>query len=147
MPPPQAHQLESIATRALRSAGIGGENASDLAKALAQVTADALDMFFAQAMVMPGIPAEVDPNSGSGSTTGPGRFMPPPSGGPQVPQLVPLARAALSANNIKGQNAAGLAAVMAEALSRGIMMFVAQVQVAPGIAVAGFATASPGTLM
>jgi hypothetical protein len=51
------------------------------------------------------------------------------------------------ANGIKGQDAPGLAKVIAGALAQAILMFTAQVQVAPGIAVAGFVTASPGNLM
>ncbi len=46
MPAPTASQIESVATGAMQSAGLEGENATDLAKALAQVTADALNMFF-----------------------------------------------------------------------------------------------------
>ncbi len=147
MPAPTASQLESIAKGALQSAGIKGENVQDLGKALAQVTADALNLFFSMAMVMPGIPAGVDPISGSGSTAGPGMLMPPPAGGPIGPMILPLAQAALGGNSLKGQNIPGLAAVVAEALAQGIMMFSAQVQVAPGMAVAGFVTTSPGSLM
>ena len=147
MPAPQASQLESIASGALQSAGIRGENAPDLAKAIAQVTADALGMFLGQAMVMPGIPAAVDPISGSGSTGGPGMLMPPPAGGPIAQQLEGMAQSALDSNGIKGEDAPALAKVIAAALALGIMLFTAQVQVAPGIAVAGFVTTSPGSLM
>jgi hypothetical protein len=147
MPAPQASQIEPIAAGALQSAGIRGENASGLAKALAQTTADALTMFMAQAMVMPGIPAAVDPVTGSGSTAGPGMLMPPPVGGPIAPQLEGLAQAALMANGIKGQDALSLAKVIGGALAQAILLFTSQVQVAPGIAVAGFVTTSPGTLM
>ncbi len=147
MPAPQASQIESIAVGALQTAGIRGKNATDLAKALAQTTADALAMFLAQAMVMPGIPAGVDPFSGSGSTAGPGMFMPPPVGGPIAPQLEGLAQAALMANGIKGQDAPGLAKVIGSALAQAILLFTSQVQVAPGMAVAGFVTTSPGNLI
>ncbi len=136
-----------MATAALNSAGIQGEDAPGLAKALAQTTANALAMFLAQAMVLPGIPAAVDPISGSGSTAGPGMLMPPPAGGPGAGQIEPLATAALNAEGIQGENAGDLAKVIAGALAQGITMFTAQVQVAPGIAVAGFVTAAPGTLM
>lgn len=147
MPAPQASQIESVASGAMQSASLEGENAPDLAKALAQATADALSMFFAQAMIMPGVPAGVDPITGSGSTAGPGMLMPPPAGGPIGPMLLPIAQAALSANGIEGQNAPGLASVIADALAQGIMMFTSQVQMAPGVAVAGFVTTSPGSLM
>ena len=96
---------------------------------------------------MPGIPAGVDPIAGSGSTAGPGMFMPPPAGGPIAPQLEGLAQAVLVANGIRGKDAPGLAKVIAGALAQAILMFTAQVQVAPGIAVAGFVTTSPGMLM
>ena len=147
MPAPQASQLEPIATAALQSAGIRGKNEVDLSKALAQATADALSMFLTQAMVMPGIPAGVDPITGSGSTAGPGMLMPPPVGGPIAFQLEGLAQSALMANGIKGKDAPGLAKVIAGALAQAILMFTAQVQVAPGMAVTGFVTASPGNLM
>jgi hypothetical protein len=147
MPAPQAAQIESIATGAMQSAGLRGENAPDLAKAVAQATADALSMFLNQAMVAPGIPAAAPPPPGSGSTAGPGTLMPPPAGGPTAPQLEGLAQAALSSNGIKGRDAPGLAKVVAGAIAQGIMMFTAQVKVAPGIAVAGFTTTSPGTLI
>jgi hypothetical protein len=147
MPAPQASQIEPIATGALQSAGIRGKNASDLAKALAQVTSDALSLFIAQAMVMPGMPAAVEPSTGSGSTAGPGILMPPPAGGPIAPLLEGLAQAALTANGIRGQDAPGLAKVIGGALAQAILLFTTQVQVAPGIPVAGFVTTSPGTLM
>lgn len=147
MPAPQASQIESIATAALKSAGLQGENIPDLAKALASITADTLTMFLSQAMVMPGIPAAAPPPPGSGSTVGQGTFMPPPAGGPIAPMLEGIALASLNANAIQGEKASALAKVIAGALAEGIMMFTAQVQVAPGIAIAGFATSSPGVLM
>jgi hypothetical protein len=147
MPAPQAAQLESIAKGALTSAGIKGENAGDLAKALADVTAQALSMFLAQAMVMPGIPASAPPPALSGSTVGPGSLMPPPAGGPAAAQLEPLALAALMSNKIKGENAPDLAKVIAGALAQGIQLFTTQVKVAPGIAIAGLTTTAPGRLM
>jgi hypothetical protein len=131
----------------MQSAGIRGENAPDLAKAVAQATADALSMFLNQAMVAPGIPAAAPPPPGSGSTAGPGTLMPPPVGGPIAPQLEGLALSALNSNGIKGQDAPGLGKVIAGAIAQGIMMFTTQVKVAPGIAVAGFATSAPGNLM
>ena len=50
-------------------------------------------------------------------------------------------------NGIKGKDAPALAKVIGGALAQAILMFTTQVQVAPGIAVAGFVTTSPGTLM
>lgn len=147
MPAPTAQQLEGIANAALQNAGIRGENAPDLAKALAQVTAQALTMFLTQAMVMPGIPAAVDPVSGSGSTAGPGLLAPPPVGGPTAPQLQGPAQAALSRQGLQGENIPDLAKVVAASLAQGILLFCSQVQVAPGIAVAGFVSTSPGSLM
>lgn len=147
MPAPQANQIETIASGALQSAGIRGKNAPDLAKALGQAVADGLSMFLAQAMCMPGIPASLEPTSGSGSTAGPGFLMTPPAGGPVAPMLEGPALAALAANGIKGKDAPGLAKVIAGAIAQGILMFTAQVQVAPGIAVAGFVSTSPGSLM
>jgi hypothetical protein len=147
MPAPTAQQLEGIANGALQSAGIRGENAGDLAKGLAQATAQALTLFLNQAMVMPGAPAAVDPISGSGSTAGPGLLAPPPVGGPTAQQLEGLARTALNGEGLQGENIPDLAKVFAASLALAIQMFTAQVQVAPGIAVAGFVTTSPGSLM
>lgn len=147
MPAPQASQIESIAKGALDSAGIKGEAAPGLAKALAKCTADALSLFLAQAKVMPGIPAAAPPPAGSGSTVGPGMLMPPPAGGPGASQIEPLAKSALDAEDIKGEDAAGLAKAMAGALAQAITLFTSQVQVAPGIAIAGYVTTAPGTLM
>lgn len=147
MPAPQASQLEPIAKAALTSAGIRGENAGDLAKALADVTAQALAMFLGMAMVMPGIPAAAPPPPGSGSTVGPGMLAPPPAGGPMAAQLAPMAQGALASAGIRGENAGDLAQVIAGALAQGIQMFTAQVMVAPGIAISGLTTTAPGRLM
>jgi len=147
MPAPQAGQLEGIAKGALASAGIRGENAGDLAKALADTTAQALAMFLTMAMVMPGIPAAAPPPPGSGSTVGPGMLAPPPAGGPAAAQILPMAQGALTSAGIKGKNAGDLAQVIAGALAQGIQMFTAQVMVAPGIAISGLTTTAPGRLM
>ena len=147
MPAPTSSQLEPLANAALMSAGIRGERAGDLAKALAQATANALSMFLSQAMVMPGIPAAAPPPAGSGSTAGPGMLAPPPAGGPVAAQLQPLAQGALASAGLQGENIGDLAQVIAEALAQGIQLFTAQVMVAPGIAIAGFVTTAPGRLM
>jgi hypothetical protein len=58
-----------------------------------------------------------------------------------------LATAALNANGIRGENAGDLAKVIAASLAQAIMLFTTQVKVAPGIAIAGLVTTSPGMLM
>ena len=146
MPAPQAAQIESVASAALRSAGIEGEATAGMAKALAKTAADVLDMFLAKAQVMPGIPAAAPPPVGSGSTVGPGALMPPPAGGPESSEIEPLALAALLAEEISGENAGDLAKVIAGAVAQGISLFTAQVKVAPGIPIAGFVTTAPGSL-
>ncbi|MCG8422775.1 MAG: hypothetical protein MJE77_33080 [Proteobacteria bacterium] len=147
MPAPTASQIESIATGALQAAGIQGEDAPGLAKALAQVTAQALTLFLGQAQILPGIPAAAPPPPGSGSTVGPGMLLPPPAGGPGASQLEGPAQSALKAEGIQGENAGDLAKVIAASLAQAITLFAAQVKVAPGIAIAGFTTTSPGTLV
>jgi hypothetical protein len=147
MPAPAAGQIEPIARGALTAAGIKGENAGDLAKALADVTAQALSLFLSQAMVMPGIPAAAPPPALSGSTVGPGMLMPPPTGGPMAAQIEPLAQAALMSAGLKGENAPDLGKVIAGALAQGIQLFTAQVMVAPGIPISGLVTTAPGRLM
>lgn len=147
MPAPSPFQLEAIASAALQQAGLRGEEMPALAKGLAQATSQALSLFLGQAMVLPGIPAAVDPTSGSGSTVGPGRLAPPPLGGPLAPQLEGLALAALQAQGLRGERSADLVAALAAGLAQAIQQFTAQVQVAPGMAVAGFVTTSPGSLL
>jgi hypothetical protein len=147
MPAPVAAQLEPLANAALTAAGIRGKNAPDLAKALADVTAQALSLFLAQAMVLPGIPAAAPPPPGSGSTVGPGRLLPPPAGGPDASMLEPLARAALAKVQLQGEGIPALAKVIAGALAQGLQLFTSQIMVAPGIPIAGFVTAAPGRLM
>ena len=147
MPAPQASAIEGLATGYLQSAGIKGENAPDLAKAMASFIADGLAIFASQAMIKPGTPAAVDPISTSGAVVGPGMFMPPPAGGPGKSTLEPLATAALQSNGLEGENAPELAKVMAAALAEGINMFTSQVMVTPGTPVAGMVTTAPGTLM
>jgi hypothetical protein len=147
MPAPTSAQLEPLAQGALTAAGLRGDNAPDLAKALANTTAQALALFLAQAMVMPGIPAAAPPPPGSGSTVGPGMLMAPPAGGPGAAQLKPLAQAALTSAGLRGEQASALAEVIAGALAQGIQFFTAQVMVAPGIPITGFVTTAPGRLM
>lgn len=147
MPAPTASQIEGVASGSLQSAGIRGEDAPGLAKALASSCEQAFSQLLSMAQVMPGMPAAVDPISTSGSTVGPGMLMPPPAGGPVAAQLEGIVTAALQAEGIKGENAGDLAKVIAASLEQGITLFTAQVMVAPGIAIAGFATTSPGSLI
>lgn len=147
MPAPAAGQLESPAKGFLSAGGLLGEDAPGLAKALADCTGQALTMLLSQAQVMPGIPAAADPITGSGSTAGPGLLMPPPAGGPGASQLEGAAKNFLSAQGIRGEDAAGLAKVIAATLAQGILLFASQSMVMPGIAVAGFVSAAPGMLM
>ena len=147
MPAPTAQQLEGIASGALQSAGIRGQDAPGLAKALAQSTAQALSLFLSQAQVLPGIPAAAPPPPGSGSTAGPGLLLPPPAGGPGATQLESPALAALNGQALRGKNAGDLAKVVSASLAQAIMLFTAQVQIAPGIAIAGLATTSPGSFL
>ena len=74
-------------------------------------------------------------------------LMPPPVGGPVAAQLEGLALADLNGQGIRGENAVDLAKVIAASLAQAILMFTAQVQVAPGISIAGFSTTSPGSLL
>lgn len=147
MPAPPAALLEDLARSAFQAADLRGELAPDIAAATAKTCGQALAMFLAQAMVLPGIPAAIDPISGAGSTAGPGRLLPPPAGGPVAPQLRGLALANLQAAGIRGEDAPALAAVIAGAIAQGLLLFCAAAMVAPGIAVAGFVTAAPGRLM
>jgi hypothetical protein len=147
MPSPTADQLAGLARSTLDSAGIRGRDADGLAQALAKTTAQALAMFLNQAQVLPGIPAAAPPPANSGSTVGPGSLLPPPAGGPVAAQLENLALADLKGEGIAGENARDLAKVIAGSLAQAIELFTAQVQVAPGIAISGLVTSSPGSLI
>ena len=146
MPALQSAQIDSFARSAFSDASLQGENGHDLARACAQATAKALAKLFSMAQVMPGIPASAPPPTGSGSTVGPGRLMPPPAGGPGKSDLQPIASSSLDDNGIKGQAETALAKILALALAEGIAVFARQAQVAPGIGIAGFVTASPGQI-
>jgi hypothetical protein len=147
MPAPQAAQIENLARSALQSAGLEGENIGELATAMADTFAQMLSMFASMTMVLPGIPAAVHPISGTGSTVGPGMLLPPPSGGPGASVIEPIALAALQGAGLRGENIPELAQVLGDAGELGLTLLCAQAKVAPGIAVAGFATAAPGRLM
>jgi hypothetical protein len=120
----------------VQNAGLKGENAPDLGDAIADTCGAALALFAAQAMVMPGAPAAAPPPPGAGATAGPGNLMPPPAGGPDAGAIEGLASGFLSARGLLGENAPDLA-----------KLFTSTVFAAPGITIAGFATAAPGTLM
>ncbi len=69
MPAPTKSQLEAIVKGLMAANGLNGENAPDLAGAIAEVVAQGLTMLMAQAKVQPGIPCS------PGATVGPGRLM------------------------------------------------------------------------
>lgn len=69
MPAPTKGQLEPIIKGLMAANGLQGENAPDLAGAIAEVVAQGLTMLASQAKVSPGIPAP------PGATAGPGRLM------------------------------------------------------------------------
>lgn len=55
MPAPTAAQLEPVALAMIQAAGLTGRNAADLAAAVAEALAGALDALIEQAQVAPGI--------------------------------------------------------------------------------------------
>lgn len=69
MPAPTAAQLAPIVRSLCQAEGLRGEHAPDLADAIAETVAGALDLLLKQALVLPGI--AVAP----GSTVGPGRLQ------------------------------------------------------------------------
>jgi hypothetical protein len=147
MPAPSGSEIASMAKGAVQSAGLKGENAPDMAEAIGETMGTALQLFMAKAMVMPGIPAAAPPPPGSGATAGPGMLAPPPVGGPMAADIEPIASGQLTAKGIKGENAGDLAKVIAGTIAQGINLFTATVMVAPGIAIAGFTSSAPGSLM
>lgn len=69
MPAPTKSALEPIANGLAASEGLRGENAPDLAAAVAETVAGALDLLATMAMVSPGIAAP------PGASAAPGRLM------------------------------------------------------------------------
>jgi len=113
---------------------------------MADLLAQVLEIFAGQTMVLPGIPAAVDPTSGSGSTVGPGLLLPPPGGGPTAATIEPLALTALQSAGLRGDDIPKLAGALADTIELALVMFCGQAMVSPGISVAGFVTAAPGRL-
>lgn len=147
MPAPSPSEIESLANAALQSAGLRGQNVPALAGAFGMAIGQALSMFVSMAMIAPGIPASAPPPGLSGSTVGPGKLLPPPSGGPNASMLEPLAMSALQAKQLRGQNIPQLGKAIAQTLEVAITMFTSQVMVAPGIAISGLVTSAPGSLI
>lgn len=146
MPAPTIAQLDSLARSAVQDAGLVGEHAPLLAQAMADMFAKMLGAFLTQAQVAPGIPAAVDPLSGSGVTVGPGRLLPPPAGGPSAAKLEPLAATALQSAGLVGSDIQPLTQILAQAGELALTQLCTQAMVAPGIAIAGFVTVAPGRL-
>jgi hypothetical protein len=69
MPAPTKSQLEPIVKGLMQGEGLKGENAPDMASAIAETVAGALDNLLKMAMVAPGIAAA------PGATAAPGRLM------------------------------------------------------------------------
>lgn len=147
MPAPSASEIENLAKAAMQSANLRGEYAPDLAAALAQTCAQAFTLFVSMAMVAPGIPAAAPPPPGSGSTAGPGTLLPPPAGGPSASMIEPIAVGMLASNRINGEKQGALAKVIAQSIEQALTLFTTQVKVAPGMAIAGFTTTAPGSLV
>ncbi len=69
MPAPQKAQLEPAVLGFVQSAGLRGENAPDLASAIAETLAGALDLMTKKAQAAPGIAAT------PAATAAPGRLL------------------------------------------------------------------------
>ncbi|WP_309897336.1 hypothetical protein [Archangium sp.] len=147
MPAPSASEIENLAKAALQSASLRGENAPDLAAALGQICGQAFTLFVSMAMVAPGIPAAAPPPPGAGSTAGPGTLLPPPAGGPSAAMIEPIAVGMLASNKINGEKQGALAKAIAQSIEQALTLFTTQVMVAPGMAIAGFTTTAPGSLV
>ncbi|MBE0619447.1 MAG: hypothetical protein IH605_02535 [Burkholderiales bacterium] len=141
MPPPAggpgASQIESPAEGFLSGQGIQGEDAGALAKVIAGGLAQALTLFTAQGMVMPGIAIA------GFVTAAPGMLMPVPL----QSQLKPIVDGLMQQNGLRGDDAPKLAQAIAQSIDVALTMFASQVMVSPGIACAPGASAAPGRLM
>lgn len=69
MPAPTKSQLEPVVKGLVAAQSLRGENAPDLASAIAEVIAGALDLFVQQAQVAPGIACS------PAATAAPGRLL------------------------------------------------------------------------
>jgi len=147
VPAPTRAALEAPCRQHFDRAKLKGEQAPDLAVALAETCAQVLALLVARACVLPGIAASAPPPAGVGATTGPGRLLPPPAGGPDASTIDPLARAQLASAGLRGERSAQLAAAIAGTLAAGVQLFTAQLSVAPGIPIAGLVTTAPGILI
>jgi hypothetical protein len=146
MPAPPASAIESIAKGRLQGASLRGDDAPAIAKALGDTAGQGMSMFLSMTMVLPGIPAVVDPISGAGATAGPGQLLPPPAGGPAAAQLEPIAIGALQGQGAKGEKSAAMGKAIAAGVAQGLLLFASSMMVSPGIAAAGFVTVAPGML-
>lgn len=147
MPTPTSPEIQSIASSALASRSLRGSFIPNLARTVGQTYGQALLMFMAQAVVLPGIASAVDPITGSGSTCGPGMLLAPPAGAPSAQQIESLVMPFLLSEQLNGERKRDLAHVIAQALAEGLRLFTLVRQVGPGIAVSGFATSAPGRLI
>lgn len=140
MPPPAggpgAGQIEGLAQGALAGQGIRGADAGGLAKAVAGTIAQAIQLFTALGMVLPGIAI-----AGFVSAA-PGMLQPVPLAGP----LEAIANGLLQGNGLRGEDAPGLAKALAQGVDAALQMFAGMAMVTPGIAAVPGATAAPGRL-
>lgn len=123
-----------------------GASAPDLARALAAALDLAFALFLQRAQVVPGVAVAAPPPSGSGASTGPGALLAAPAGAPAQAELEPLVASQLRVHGLRGEGVDALVRVVAAALAQALACFIAQTVVAPGIAIASFATAAPGSL-
>ncbi|GBC61351.1 hypothetical protein DENIS_2311 [Desulfonema ishimotonii] len=149
MPAPAKAQILPFVQAAAANVGFTGEQMGDMNDVIADTVAQALSLFAAQAKVLPGIPAVVapPPAAPTGSTVGPGMFMPPPAGGPDKSVIKPIVEGLFAAKGFTGENISDLADVIAEGIAQGILLFTTSVKVAPGIPIAGAVTSAPGKLI
>jgi len=141
MPPPAggpgASQLEGLASAQCQGQGLRGEDADGLAKTIAGTIAQAINLFCAQSMVMPGIAV-----AGFVSAA-PGMLQPVPLQSP----LEGFANGLLSQNGLRGEDAPKLAQALAQSVDLALALFASQVLVSPGIPCPPGASAGPGRLM
>lgn len=144
MPAPPAAAFENLAKGALAAAQLQGERANDLAAAIGDTLAKSLAMLVSASSVLPGIAASAPPPALSGSTVGPGKLM--ATTGPQAAQVERPAQAALASVGLRGERIDDLARTLAQVIEAGAKLFLTQMMVAPGIAIVGGVTTSPGLL-
>ncbi len=145
MPIPPAATVENLTKGALSSAGLRGEHVDKLATAFGDTLAKSFNLFVSTTTILPGVAAAAPPPGLSGSTVGPGSFLPPTA--PTAADIEGLAQVGLTSTGLHGQHIGALAKVFGQLIAAAGQQFFSQQKLAPGVAIAAGITTAPGFLL